>query len=70
MDSSRAGWSSSQMVSPVLTVLRPTQAAMSPAQTSLISSRLLACILSRRPMRSRFCLVAFQTDMPESRWPL
>ena len=47
------GLFSSQIVSPVWTFLRPTAAAMSPAQTSLISSRLLACIFSRRPIRSR-----------------
>jgi len=44
-----SGW---QSVSPVEASLRPTAAAMSPANTSLISSRWLACICSRRPMRS------------------
>ena len=44
--------SGSDSVSPVVTSLRPTAAAMSPARTSLISSRSLACICSRRPMRS------------------
>ena len=39
-------------VSPVVTSFRPTAAAMSPARTSLISVRSLACICSRRPMRS------------------
>ena len=39
-------------MSPVVTFFKPTAAAMSPAQTSSISSRLLACILSSRPMRS------------------
>ena len=43
---------SSQMVSPVVTFFRPTQAQISPARISLMSSRLLACIFSRRPMRS------------------
>ena len=38
------------------TSFRPTAAAMSPARTSLISSRLLACICSRRPMRSLLAL--------------
>ena len=52
------------MVSPVVTFLRPTAAAMSPAQTSLISSRLLACILRRRPMRSRWPLVVFSAVSP------
>ena len=42
----------SHSVSPVVTSFRPTAAAMSPAWTSLISSRSLACICSRRPMRS------------------
>ena len=51
------GWSLSQIVSPVETLRRPTAAAMSPAQTSLISSRLLACILSSRPTRSLVPLV-------------
>jgi len=49
--SSRTGSSRSQMVSPVLTFFRPTAAAMSPAQISGISSRLLACILRSRPIR-------------------
>ena len=40
------------MVSPVIRFLRPTAAQMSPARISVISSRLLACIFSRRPMRS------------------
>ena len=31
IDSSTTGWSASQMVSPVVTFLRPTAAAMSPA---------------------------------------
>ena len=46
------GLSSSQSVSPVVVWRRPTAAAMSPARTSLISSRLLACIWRRRPTRS------------------
>ena len=52
------GLSSSQRVSPVVEARRPTAAAMSPAKTSLISSRLLACIWRRRPMRSFLSLVA------------
>ena len=63
------GLSSSQIVSPVWTFFRPTAAAMSPAQTSLISSRLLACILRSRPMRSRLSLVELKTPEPASRWP-
>ena len=49
MASRMIGLSSSQIVSPVWTFFSPTPAAMSPAQTSLISSRLLACIFKRRP---------------------
>ena len=52
IDSRSTGAFSSQMVSPVATLRRPTTAAMSPAQSSLTSSRLLACILRSRPMRS------------------
>ena len=46
----------SHSVSPVVMSFRPTAAAMSPARTSLISSRLLACICSMRPMRSLLAL--------------
>jgi hypothetical protein len=49
---------SSHTVSPVETDFMPTAAAMSPASTSLISSRLFACIFSRRPMRSCLPFVA------------
>ena len=42
----------------------PTAAAMSPASTSLMSSRLFACILSRRPIRSRWPLVLLSTVSP------
>ena len=42
----------SQSVSPVVASLRPTAAAMSPARTSLMSSRWFACICRMRPMRS------------------
>ena len=48
---------SSESVSPVFVSLRPMTAAMSPARTSSISSRLLACICTRRPTRSRRSLV-------------
>ena len=44
--------SGSHSVSPVVASFRPTAAAMSPARTSLISSRWLACICRIRPMRS------------------
>ena len=59
------GFFSSHSVSPVVTDFRPTAAAMSPALTSLISSRLLACIFSRRPMRSVRPLVELITEEPE-----
>ena len=64
IDSSRIGFFSSHSVSPVVTERSPTAAAMSPAKTSLISSRLLACIFSRRPMRSLLPLVALSTEVP------
>ncbi len=64
IDSRTTGSSESQMVSPVVTCLSPTAAAMSPAQTSLISSRLFACILRRRPMRSRWPRVVLSTVSP------
>ena len=44
--------SRSHSVSPVMTSFSPTAAAMSPASTSLISVRSLACICSNRPIRS------------------
>jgi translation elongation factor EF-4 len=47
---------SSHNVSPVVTSLKPTAAAISPALTSTISSRLLACICNKRPTRSRLPL--------------
>ena len=58
-------FSRSHSVSPVYTSLRPTAAAMSPARTSLISLRSLACICSRRPMRSFLSLVGTYTVSPE-----
>ena len=56
--SSTTGAFSSHSVSPVVVTRRPTAAAMLPQVTSLMSSRLLACMRSRRPMRSRLPLVA------------
>ena len=56
MRSSTIGASCAHSVSPVVTSFRPTAAAMSPARTSLISSRLLACICRMRPTRSFFDL--------------
>jgi hypothetical protein len=53
MFSSTIGFSSSHSVSPVVTFFRPTHAAMSPASMDSISSRLFACMRSKRPMRSR-----------------
>ena len=55
------GRPSSHSVSPVVTPLRPTSAAMSPARTSSISSRLSACICTSRPTRSRFCFTELHT---------
>ncbi|MCY1371963.1 hypothetical protein D9M69_591340 [compost metagenome] len=52
MRSSMMMASGSHRVSPVVTSLRPTQAAMSPARISSTSWRLLACICTIRPMRS------------------
>lgn len=51
------GFCSSHRVSPVRVSLSPMAAAMSPAKTSSISSRLLACICSSRPIRSLRSLV-------------
>ena len=48
------GASIAHNVSPVVTSFNPIAAAISPARTSLISSRLLACICTIRPKRSRF----------------
>ena len=61
IDSSTIGCARSQSVSPVVVSRRPT-AQMSPAKTSVISSRLLACILTSRPIRSRLRLVELSTD--------
>ena len=54
----------SQSVSPVVVFLRPTAATMSPANTASLSSRWLACICRRRPMRSFWSLVALRTWPP------
>src|SRR6266700_1627600 len=61
--------SGSHSVSPVVTSLRPTAAAISPARTSLISSRWLACICSRRPMRSLRPRFVLYTVSPELSTP-
>jgi hypothetical protein len=67
--SSTMGWCSSHSVSPVVVSFRPTQAAMSPASTSSISSRLSARICTSRPMRSRFLLAGFHAAIPVSSRP-
>ena len=69
IDSRTIGWFSSHSVSPVVESRRPTAAAMSPAYTSLMSSRLLACILSKRPMRSFLPFVELNTYEPDSTMP-
>ena len=58
------GFFSSHSVSPVVVVFRPTAATMSPAPTSSISSRLLACICRRRPMRSVLPWWRCSTEVP------
>ena len=51
-------------VSPVPVSFSPTKAAMSPAITSVISSRLSACIWYMREMRSLCPLVVFTRVSP------
>ena len=63
------GASIAHRVSPVVTSFRPIAAAMSPARTSLISSRLLACIWTIRPKRSFLDLTGFSTVSPELTTP-
>ena len=58
ISSSTTGFFSSQSVSPVAVARRPAAAAMLPQVTSSTSSRLLACMCKRRPIRSRFPLRA------------
>ena len=53
-----------QSVSPVVAPFNPTAATISPACAASISSRLLACIFNRRPMRSFVPLVTFSTGVP------
>ena len=65
MRSSTTGSCGEASVSPVPVSFRPTKAAMSPADTSLISARLSACIWNIRPMRSRWSLVVFSTVSPD-----
>ena len=58
MRSRMMGDFSSHSVSPVMTSLRPPMATMSPAYAALTSSRLFACIIMSRPMRSFLPLFA------------
>ena len=62
--SSTTGWFGSHSVSPVVVSLRPASAMMSPAKASEISSCLLACIMTIRPIRSRLPLVEFRSWSP------
>jgi len=55
--SSTTGLAGSHRVSPVRVSFSPTTAAISPAEMESISSRLLACMRSRRPIRSFFSRV-------------
>ena len=64
IDSRMTGCSGSVRVSPVNVSLSPTAAAMSPAKTSSISSRWLACIWRMRPTRSRLPFVGLSTYEP------
>ena len=64
--SSTTGASGAQSVSPVEVCLMPTPAAMSPAYTSSISSRLFACIIRMRPTRSVRPVTELSTRLP---WP-
>ncbi len=54
----------SASVSPVVVLLSPTAATMSPAWIWSTSSRWLACIISSRPIRSLRSLVALTTEAP------
>ena len=65
IDSRITGCCSSQIVSPVVVILKPTAAAISPEYTLSISVRLLACICTIRPTRSFLFFVAFKTYEPE-----
>ena len=69
IDSRITSFFSSHNVSPVVVSLRPTAAAISPAYTSAISLRVLACICRIRPTRSRLPLVEFLTYEPDDKIP-
>ena len=60
---------SSLRVSPVEAFFNPTRATISPAPAHLMSSRLLACIFKRRPMRSFLPVLALSTLIPVSSTP-
>ena len=64
IDSSSTAEPVAHRVSPVVVLLRPTAATMSPAPTSSTSSRWFACIWSRRPTRSLESLVELSTYEP------
>ena len=63
------GLFASDKVSPVVISFRPMHAAISPALTSLISSRLLECICTILPTLSFFERVVFITLSPTLRTP-
>jgi len=69
IDSSSTGLPSAHSVSPVVVFFKPTAATISPAEATSISSRWLACICKRRPMRSLWPFVEFKTYEPESKEP-
>jgi translation elongation factor EF-G len=62
-----SGW---QSVSPVTVFLRPTTAAMSPAETESTSSRWLACSFTIRPTRSRSCSIQSMVAVPSWTSPI
>ena len=61
IDSSRIVSRVSHRVSPVVAVLRPMAAPISPAAISFTSLRRLACILTRRPTFSSLPLLALSS---------
>ncbi|SST11396.1 Uncharacterised protein [Acinetobacter baumannii] len=69
MRSRMIGLSMAHRVSPVVTSFMPISAAMSPARTSLISSRWLACICTIRPTRSFLPFTELSTASPEVSTP-
>ena len=69
IDSSTIGAVSIASVSPVVELLIPTPAAISPAPISSRSSRWFACICRMRPMRSVLPVLVFMTRSPAFSWP-